>query len=159
MRKLNLKYKKKTSSNKLNQFLKKIFEKEFKENKKKTDTPWKYLKEKKFKFFYCCLDNNIIGVVVIMDLKLTRHLSFLYILKEYRGLGLGKLMLKKYFLRTKKIKTIHVIKNLKRTLFFYKKLKFTTHKRSSNSIVKSWILRCEKFDIKTFKKKYLLIKI
>tara|TARA_A100001015_G_C14365912_1_gene472331 strand:+ start:94 stop:213 length:120 start_codon:yes stop_codon:yes gene_type:complete len=39
MRKLNLKYKKKTSVYKLNQFIKKINEKEFRENKKISNAP------------------------------------------------------------------------------------------------------------------------
>ena len=159
MRKLNLKFKKKTSINKLNQFIKKITEKEFKESKKISNTPWKYLKEKKFKFFYLYLNNNIIGVVVIIDFKSTRHLSFLYILKEFRGMSLGTVLLKKYFLLTKKIKTIHVNKNLNRTLLFYKKFKFSKYKKNNNSVVQNWILRCKKHDNKTFKDKYLLFKI
>ena len=96
---------------------------------------------------------------MIIDFKFTRHLSFLYILKEYRGLGLGAALLNKFFLRTKKIKTIHVIKSLKKTLFFYKKLKFAKYKKSNNSVVQSWILRCKKHYNKTFKEKYLLFKI
>ena len=159
MRKLNLKYKKKTSVLKLNQFIKKINEKEFRENKKISNAPWKYLKENKFKFFYLYFNNNIIGVVVIIDFKSTRHLSFLYILKEFRGMGLGTVLLNKYFLRTKKIKTIHVLKNLNKTLLFYKKLKFSKYKKSNNAIIQSWILRCKKDDNKTFKDKYLLFKI
>lgn len=39
MQKLNLKYKKKTSVYKLNQFIKKITEKEFEVNKKLVNTP------------------------------------------------------------------------------------------------------------------------
>ena len=159
MQKLNLKYKKKTSVNKLNQFIKKITGKEFRENKKISNTPWKYLKENKFKFFYLYLNNNIIGVVVIIDFKFTRHLNFLYILKEFRGMGLGTVLFNKYFLPTKKIKTIHVDKNLKKTVFFYEKLKFSKYKKSNNSVVQSWILRCKKHDNKTFKDRYLLFKI
>lgn len=74
-------------------------------------------------------------------------------------MGLGTVLLNKYFLKTKKIKTIHVYKNLTKALNFYYKLQFSKYKKSNNSIIKSWILSCKKNDKKVFKKKYLLFKI
>ena len=96
---------------------------------------------------------------MIIDFTFTRHLSFLYILKEFRNMGLGKVLFNKYFYCTKKIKTIHISKNLKKTLLFYKKLKFAEYKKSNNSVLQSWILRCKKNDNKIFKDRYLLFKI
>ena len=156
MKKIEIEVCKKTGISKLNVFLKKISEKEFKDNKKITNAPWKYLKEKKMKFFFAIFEKNIIGVAVIIDFKFTRHLSFLYILKKFRNSNVGTLLLKKYFLNTKKIKTIHIIKSLKKFLIFYKKFNFIVNYKSNNPIIKSWILRCKKFDNKTFDIRYLL---
>ena len=64
-------------------FLKKITEKEFKINKNIKDAPWKYLNNKKFKFFFVYYHNIILGVMVVINFRFTRHLSFIYLLKEF----------------------------------------------------------------------------
>tara|TARA_B100000989_G_C19296970_1_gene366801 strand:+ start:52 stop:558 length:507 start_codon:yes stop_codon:yes gene_type:complete len=147
---------KKVRISKLNIFLKKITGKEFKYNKKITNAPWKYSKEKKMKFFFAIFEKNIVAVVVIIDFKFSRHLSFLYVLKKFRRSNLATRLLKKYFLNTRKIKTIHVTKSLKKSLIFYKKFNFIVNYNSNNSVINRWILRCKKFDNKTFDNRYLL---
>lgn len=127
-------------------FLKKISGKEFKTNKDIKNAPWEHRKDKKLKFFFVKLKKEIIGVIVIINYRFTRHLSFLYIIKEFRNINLGSKLLNKYFLNTKKIKTIHVKKSLKRTLNYYLKKGFVINKNSKNLIIKKWIQRSEKFN-------------
>ena len=156
MKKIKIKIFKKIEISKLKIFLKNISGKEFKNNKKITNAPWKYLKQKNIKFFFAVFEKKIIGVLVIIDFKFSRHLSFFYILKKFRNFNVGTQLFKMYFLNTKKIKTIHVTKSLKKALVFYKKFNFIKNYKNDNPIIKSWILRCKKFDYKTFNKRFLL---
>ena len=155
-KKIEIQVCKKVRISKLNIFLKKITGKEFKDNKKIINAPWKYLKEKKMNFFFVIFEKNIIAVAVIIDFKFSRHLSFLYVLKKFRNSNVASQLLKKYFLNTRKIKTIHVTKSLKKALIFYRKFNFIVNYKSNNPIIKNWILRCKKFDNKTFHNRYLL---
>ena len=136
----------KVSNKNLINFLKKISGNEFKTNKNINNAPWKYRNDKKLKFFFVKYKKEIIGVIVIINFKFSRHLSFLYIIKEFRNINLGSKLLDKYFLNTKKVKTIHVKKSLKRTLNYYLKKKFLINKNSKNHIIKKWIERSEKFN-------------
>ena len=156
MKKINYKIVKKVNNLKLSNFLKKISGKEFRENRNIKNAPWKYLKEKKMESFFIEVNKDIVGVIILINFKFLKHLSFLYIIKKFRMKKLGSMLLDKYFLNTKKIKTIHVIKSLKRTLSFYKKKGFIINKKNKNHLIKKWILRCQQFNKKTFKKRYLL---
>lgn len=156
MKKINYKIVKKVNNLELSNFLKKISGKEFKVNRNIKNAPWKYLKKKKMEFFFIEVNKEIVGVIVLINFKFSKHLSFLYIIKKFRRKKLGSMLLDKYYLNTKKIKTIHVIKSLKRTLSFYKKKGFIIIKKNKNHLIKKWISRCKKFNKKTFKKRYLL---
>ena len=122
--KINFKIVNKVSDKNLINFLKKISGDEFKTNKDINNAPWKYKKDKKLKFFFVKFKQEIVGSIVIINFKFSRHLSFLYIIKEFRNINLGSKLLDRYFLNTKKVKTIHVKKSLKRTLNYYLKKKF-----------------------------------
>ena len=145
-KKLNFKIVNQVNNKNLINFLKKISGNEFKINKDINNAPWKYKKDKKFKFFFVKFKKEIIGVMVIINFKFSRHLSFLYIIKEFRNINLGSKLLDKYFLNTKRVKTIHVKKSLKRTLNYYLKKKFIINKNSKNLTIKKWIQRSEKFN-------------
>jgi hypothetical protein len=145
-KKLNFKIVNQVNNKNLINFLKKISGNEFKTNKDINNAPWKYRKDKKLKFFFVKFKKEIIGVMVIINFKFSRHLSFLYIIKEFRNINLGSKLLDKYFLNTKRVKTIHVKKNLKRTLNYYLKKNFIINKNSKNLIIKKWIQRSEKFN-------------
>lgn len=96
MREKKISIKKRTSISNIKNFLRKITGREFKNNKNIKNPPWKYLNEKKFNFFFVMYNNSIIGVIVIIDFKFTRHLSFLYILKEFRNYNLEPFYLQDY---------------------------------------------------------------
>ena len=83
-----------------------------------TSSPWIYYKNKNFKFTYALLNNSIIGVLAIFETQYNLHLSFLYVSEKYRGKGLGQILLKRFILKNKKLKTVHVYKNLKKNLKF-----------------------------------------
>lgn len=144
--KINFKIVNKVSDKNLINFLKKISGDEFKTNKDINNAPWKYKKDKKLKFFFVKFKQEIVGSIVIINFKFSRHLSFLYIIKEFRNINLGSKLLDRYFLNTKKVKTIHVKKSLKRTLNYYLKKNFVINKNSKNLIIKKWIQRSEKFN-------------
>ena len=58
----------------------------------------------------------------------------------------------------KKFTTVHVPKKLtNKTINFYKKNKFIkSNLKEKNILINYWIDRCNKFDKKTFKEKFLL---
>jgi predicted acetyltransferase len=143
----------------LNNFLKKISGKYFKKNKNIENAPWKYRKQKNIKFFFLKIKKNIVGVIVFINFKFSRHLSFFYIIKKFRGKNLGNILFNRYFLNTRKIKTIHVIKSLDKALIFYNRKRFIINKNFNNPAIKKWILRCQKFDKKIFEKRYLLYNV
>jgi hypothetical protein len=64
----------------------------------------------------------------------------------------------KIFIKNKKLKTIHVLKNLKETLKFYIKFCFIKSKKNENENIIRWVKKCTKYDKNTFKDKYLIIK-
>jgi|688.fasta_scaffold562305_1 predicted acetyltransferase len=159
MKIINYKIIKKINNLELNNFLKKISGRHFKKNKNIKNAPWKYLKQKNIESFFLKINKNIIGVIVLINFKFSKHLSFLYILKKFRKKNLGSILFNRYFLNTRKIKTIHVIKSLEKTLSFYKRKGFIINKNFNNHIIKKWILRCQKFNKETFEKRYLLYNV
>lgn len=142
-------------------FLDGIKEKNFYQNKKISSPPWRYLKIKKFKFFFLLYKNKkIVGVIAIINTRFSHHLSFLYIKKNFRSLGLGKRLIKFFIsISKKKLLTVHVFKKDKKVLRFYKDNGF---KITSNQIIKNcsalkiWKQRVQKFDKKSLIKRYLL---
>tara|TARA_Y100001970_G_scaffold4827_1_gene5490 strand:- start:1840 stop:2334 length:495 start_codon:yes stop_codon:yes gene_type:complete len=151
-----IKFRKTASDKQIISFIKNIKEKEFISNRNINNAPWKYRRDKKLKFIFLYSRNKIIGSMVIINFKYTRHLSFLYILKEFRGSNLGTYLMKKFFLNTKKIKTIHITKSLNRSEKFYSKFKFFKNINKKNKIILNWIKKCEIFDTDTFKNRYIL---
>jgi len=63
MKNVNYKIIKKVDNFRLNNFLKKISGKEFRENKNIKNAPWKYLKEKKIESFFIELNKDIVGAL------------------------------------------------------------------------------------------------
>lgn len=153
-----LKIKKKAHISLINDFISKIKEKNFKQNTKINNTPWCYLKDKRFVFYFLFSEKKIIGVIVIFNNKINKHLSFFYILKKYRGNKLGSFFLKKIFLTGNRLKTIHVLKSLKKTKKFYEKFRFLTFKKNRhlNKNILKWVANCQKNDKYIYQKKYLL---
>jgi len=149
----------KKKSKKLKSFLKTIKERFFFINRSFRNTPWIHFSNKNFIFYKIIVDNRISGIAVIINLKLNVHLQFFYISKLYRSLGLGKkiinILLPKY-----KFTTVHVPKKLTtKTIKFYKKNNFIkSNLKEKNILLRYWIDRCNNFDKKTFKEKYLLYK-
>lgn len=141
------------SSNKLKTFIKNI---KFDEHHKINKSPWIYLGKKKFNFYFVIYNNLIEGVMVIFNTNYNSHLSFLYINKNFRNKGLGSKLVKKFLHSNKKLKTVHVYKNLKKTQKFYESFNFKkfSHKLDGNDL-KNWYKRCINFDKKTFKNRYL----
>lgn len=142
---------------KLREFLSRIKEREFKLNKNFENTPWIHFNNKLFHFYRVKLKEKIIGVVVIIKFKNQDHLQFLYIEKNSRSKGVGKLIIDK-LLDKKRFTTVHVYKNLsKRLIKFYENTGFKlSNLRESHSLLKNWIKRCEQFDNQTFIEKKLL---
>ena len=149
---------KKYKLNLLKKFLSNIKENEFKVNKSIKNIPWKFLKIKKFKFYFIYFNDEIIGNITILDNLFNRHLYFLYINKDYRNKGIGNFLIKTKFIRGKKLKTVHVLKSLNKTLKFYKKFSFIKSKQNESKNVLKWIAKCTKYDKNTFKDKHLIIK-
>lgn len=156
---MKLTIKKKISIKKLNKFVNAIDGKIFNNNKNLKNPPWKYLNLKKFKFYYLISKNNVIGSMVILNTTYSNHLSFFYILNKNRAKGLGSNFLKKVFIdnTSKKLKTVHVNKQLKRTIKFYKKHSFFISNKKKNKLIKKWVKRCILFDKNTFKDRHLMI--
>ena len=144
---------------KLRKFLSNIKESDFLLNKSFKNTPWIYLRSPNFTFYKVENFQKILGVAVIFRIKKQDHLQFLYIDKNYRSSGIGKLLLNKV-LRKKKFTTVHVYKNLKKNVLeFYKNNGFKLYKFKNNKTkLELWIRRCNKFNRNTFKEKYLLYK-
>ena len=154
----NFKIKKiKKRTKKIKLFLNLIKEKNFLINKSYNNTPWIHFNNKNFSFNVIILSKQIIGIVVIIKLKLNTHLQFFYISKKYRSKQIGKKVLEK-ILPKKKFTTVHVPKKLtNKTINFYKKNKFIkSNLKEKNILINYWIARCNKFDKKTFKEKFLL---
>ena len=152
-----IKFKKKTK--KIILFLKKIKEKEFQINKSFKNTPWIHINDPKFSFYKFEKNNKIFGLAAVIKMKINSHLQFLYIGKDHRSMGHGEKILKK-ILPQKKFTTVHVPRKLSlRTQRFYAKNRFKLSSlRESNFKIKYWILRCKKFDKKTFIEKKLLFR-
>tara|TARA_Y100000816_G_C26068380_1_gene561636 strand:+ start:938 stop:1414 length:477 start_codon:yes stop_codon:yes gene_type:complete len=149
---------KKISTKKLINFINTFDDKVFSNNKSLKNPPWKYLKEKKFNFYYLFSNNEAIGSIVVLNTKYSRHLSFFYIIRRFRNKGIGSIFLKKVFLNLskKKMKTVHVDKRLKKTIKFYKKNSFIVSNKKENNIIKKWIKRCLIFDKNTYRYKHLM---
>ena len=149
---------KKISIKKLINFINTFDGKVFSNNKSIMNPPWKYLNEKKFNFYYLFSNNKVIGSIVILNTKYSRHLSFFYIIKQFRNKGIGSIFLKKVFLSLskKKMKTVHVDKRLKKTIKFYKRNNFIISNKKENNIIKKWVKRCLIFDKNTYRYKHLM---
>ncbi len=154
----NMKLTKKYNLNSIKIFLSEIKEKQFRPNKSLKGIPWKFLKLKKFNFYFLYVNNKIIGNITILNSVLNKHLYFLYVHKKYRRKGIGKFLLRRKFLKTKKLKTVHVLKSLKNTIKFYQKFNFVVSKKNEGKNVIKWVNKCTTYDNKTFKNKYLIIK-
>lgn len=161
--KINNKYFLKTQykKNELLKFIRRISENDFLKNRDITLTPWKYLNKKNFEFFFLTnLKSKIIGVIVIINTKYSCHLSFLYIDRNFRGLGFGKILIKFFTVITRKnLLTVHVFKNDLRVLKFYKANKFLKATKKSflkNSALNNWRKRVYKFDKSSLRKRYIL---
>ena len=151
-------FKKKVTKIKLKKFLKQIKDKDFLIHKDSNKSPWIYLDSKKFSFHFAYEKGNVIGSLITFNSIYSRHLYFLYINEKYRYKGIGSILIKKFLLNTKKIKTVHVLKSLKKILKFYIKNKFKILKKIESLKIKSWVSRCNKYDPKTYHDKYLLVK-
>ena len=156
LKKIKITKKYKLSSLKI--FLSKIKEKQFQINKSVHNVPWKFLKLKKFIFYFIYFRDEIIGNITILDNSINKHLYFLYIDRKFRKKGIGSLLLKKRFLRTNKFKTVHVLKSLKETIKFYKKYGFIVSKKNESKNVIKWVNKCTKYEKKTYDDKYLIVK-
>jgi ribosomal protein S18 acetylase RimI-like enzyme len=137
-------------------FIKKI-ELPYSETRKLENSPWKYNKLKHFVFMQYEKNNRVIGLIVFSRHRYNYHLNFLYVDKNYRSKGVGKILMN-YFLskKEKKIFTVHVNKKFKRALGFYYSLGFTKFKK--HNILLSFVNKCKKFDRNVYKDKYLIIK-
>lgn len=151
--------KSKVSKQQIIKFVNSFKETEFKANNNLKKIPWKYINDKKFRFYFCIDEKKIIGSIVILNNYFNKHLYFLYILKKFRYKGIGTRLLKHKFLKYKNLKTIHVLKSLNKTIKFYKKFKFNIYKQDIkiNNLHK-WKKRCQKFNPNIFKEKYLVYK-
>lgn len=148
---------KKTSKKKfLKTFLDSIKEKEMKKEKKIYNTPWKYMYNKNLNFRFVFFNKRLICVISYINTYYSRHLYFIYTQKDFRGLGLGEFLLKKYFLNTKKFKTIHVDKDQK-IINFYKKFNFVVPKNYGHFLTRKWLKRCSNFSKNSLLNKKLLI--
>jgi GNAT superfamily N-acetyltransferase len=142
-------------------FLRQIKEKNFSQNKKISSPPWKYIKIKKFKFFFLSYKRKyIVGAMVIINTKFSSHLSFLYIKKNFRKLGLGKKLIKFFISITKKkLLTVHIFKKDKRVLKFYKDNGFVMVSKQiikKHMRLKIWKQKVQKFDNKSLIQRHIL---
>ena len=137
-------------------FIKKI-ELPYSETRKLENSPWKFKKLKHFVFRQYEKNNRIIGLIVFSKHRYNYHLNFLYVDKNYRSKGAGK-MIMNYFLskKEKKIFTVHVNKKFKRALKFYYTLGFTKFKK--HNILTSFVNKCKKYNPNVYKDKYLIVK-
>tara|TARA_B100000965_G_C19219738_1_gene595328 strand:+ start:80 stop:559 length:480 start_codon:yes stop_codon:yes gene_type:complete len=150
---------KKVSEEKLKNFIKKIQGKQFAENKNLLNAPWKYIKKKKFEFFFILINNKIIGSLVILNTYYSSHLSFLYIINKYRNNKIGSYLIKKFEnYKKKKLKTIHVTKSLNNAMKFYENKGYTKYINQKDEKLLRWISRCNAFDKTTFNKRFLYYK-
>ena len=156
----NLILKSSYSEYELIKFIKSIKEKSFLQNKSLSSAPWKYIRKKKFNFFFLTKKNkNIVGVIIIINTRFSCHLSFLYLNRNYRNIGLGKNLINFFFLITrKKILTVHIFKKDKKVLKFYKDNGFV--KLSEKAILKYkalkiWKQRVIKFDSKSLIERHI----
>ena len=70
----NMKLTKKYNLNSIKIFLSEIKEKQFRPNKSLKGIPWKFLKLKKFNFYFLYVNNKIIGNITILNSVLNKHL-------------------------------------------------------------------------------------
>ena len=159
---MKFEFKKGIDTEKLPNFLDKIYEEELRDNKDINKTPWKYLKDHNVDFFhYENEKKEIVGVMVVIRSEFSNHFSFLYILKEYRKYFLGAKCFKYYFENYKdenKIFTCHLIKSLKKNIENFKKHYFfkvydSSHKEKE---VINWRNKCMKNNKNFYENKYLL---
>lgn len=137
-------------------FIKKIESKHTK-NRNIKNSPWKFENLRHFYFKQYVIKKNIVGVMVYSKHANNYHLNFLYVEKESRGYGVGKILMR--YLTNKKDKkffTIHVNKNLKDALRFYYTIGFKKYK--NNDKLKMFITDCKNFNPKVYKEKYLISK-
>mgnify|MGYP001391484838 CR=1 FL=1 len=153
-----IKITKKYKLNSLKKFLLNIKEDEFKISRSIKNIPWKFLGVNKFHFYFVYFENKIIGNITILNNTFNKHLYFLYIDKNFRNKGIGNFLIKKIFIKNKKLKTIHVLKTLKNTIKFYKKFSFIKSKKIESENVIRWVNKCNKYDKSTFRDKYLIIR-
>ena len=158
---MKFEFKKGIDTEKLPNFLDKIYEEELRDNKDINKTPWKYLKDHNVDFFhYENEKKEIAGVMVIIRSEFSNHFSFLYILEEYRKHSLGIKFFKYYFENYKeknKIFTLHVIKSLKKTIETYKMLDFKIYESShKDKEVVNWRNKCMKNDKNFYENKHLM---
>ena len=148
---------KKTSNKKiLKIFLNSIEEKELKKEKKISNSPWKYMNKKNLNFRFVFFNKKIISVISYINTYYSRHLYFIFTHKNIRGLGLGEFLLRKYFLNTKKFKTIHV-DQMQKIINFYKKFNFVVPTDHGHFLTQKWIKRCSNFSKNSLTNKKLLI--
>ena len=136
-----MKFKKKIDDKKIANFVKKISSaEEFRKNRSLSNAPWKYLNDNNIDSLSFEKTNEILGVMVIIKNKYVNHLTFLYVLRKYRNLGIGKKLMKYYIKNyNKKILTIHVAKKHKKTILFYSKFGFEIYKPNyKNKIIQKW---------------------
>lgn len=151
-----IKIKKNSNKKFLKIFLNSIKEKELKKEKKISNSPWKYRNKKNLNFRYIFFDKKLISVISYINTNYSRHLYFIYTHEDFRGLGIGEFLLKKYFLNTKKFKTIHVDK-IQKIIKFYKKFNFVVTEDHGHFLTRKWLKRCSNFSKNSLESKKLLI--
>lgn len=136
----------------IQEFLPKIDD-DFAENKDINASPWKFIDEIHFQFFADISNNRINAVMVKSVHESSEHLNFLYVLQELRAQGIGHQLLN-YFIesRSKNMLTIHIRKELKRTVRFYRKFGFTltNQEDNHNEILSAWVDKCLKYNPNTY---------
>ena len=144
------------NSKKFEKFLKNI-EEDFKENKSKKNTPWKYFHLKNFNFFFFIFNKDIIGSIVTSSHRNNLHINFLYILKKFRHKKIGSQLINFIEYKSKKkIISVHVFKNAKKVKIFYEKngfQEFYSYKKLNEFKIKA-----KKFNDNVYKEKKLFYK-
>lgn len=135
----------------------KTIDTDFEESRSTENTPWKFNGLKNFFFKQYIENKKVLGVMAYSKHLNNYHLNFLYIDKDYRSKGIGKIMMDHFLSQKgKKIFTTHVMKKLDRALKFYKTLGFTSYKKSNDT--KSFIKKSKRYDPNVHKDKYFLKK-
>ena len=135
----------------------------FSDNKSINSAPWKNIDENHFRFFGNYFRGNINGAMVSIIFDYNIHLSFLYTLRDKRSSGIGSKFIK-YLIENRlerRLITIHVRKELKRTIKFYNKFGFKQYdfQNKKNIELESWIDKCKKYDLHTYENNVLMYKM